>query len=396
MKKQGDNTMKISWKTCFRVGVTLLALFLIISYRTQISAYALLLLSAAAPLLIGAVIAYPVNILMSFYERHYFPKSRKTVVLKSKRVASLILSYLTLVLIVVLVFALVIPQFVSCIGIIIDAIPEFIPKVITKLEEFNIPTADIVAKLKDINWQSKIEQVLETASSGVGDAMKTVIGTVSSVFSGIVTTLIAVIFSVYILLQKDNISRQIKKIFKRYVKDEITAKINHVLDVMDDCFHKYIIGQCTEAVILGALCTLGMLILRLPYATMVGPLIALTALIPVAGAYIGAFVGAFMILTVSPTKAVIFLIFLVILQQFEGNIIYPKVVGSSIKLPAIWVLAAVTVGGGILGIMGMLIGVPLAATAYRLIKEDVNKADRFQVSGVRGQGVPNSGLAFLN
>ncbi len=366
--------MKLDWKTCFRAGITLLALFLIISYRSQILDYGLLLLSAAAPLIIGAVIAYPVNILMSFYERHYFPKSQKALVLKSKRVVSLVLSYLTLVLIVVLVFSLVIPQFVSCIGVLIEAIPKYIPKAIEKLNEYNIPTDDIVSKLKDVDWQARIRQVIELFSSGVGDAMETVIGTVSSVFSGIVTALIAVIFSVYVLLQKNNIQRQIDKISKRYLKPVVTEKINHILSVMDDCFHKYIIGQCTEAVILGALCTVGMLILRLPYATMVGPLVALTALIPVAGAYIGAFVGAFMILTVSPSKAIIFLIFLVILQQFEGNIIYPKVVGSSIKLPAIWVLAAVTVGGGLFGILGMLIGVPLAATAYRLIKEDVNKA----------------------
>ncbi len=365
--------MKLEWKTCFRAGITLLALFLIISYRSQILDYGLLLLSAAAPLIIGAIIAYPVNILMSFYERHYFPKSQKALVLKSKRVVSLVLSYLTLVLIVVLVFALVIPQFISCIGVLIEAIPKYIPKVIEKLNEYNIPTDDIVAKLKDIDWQARIRQIIELISSGVGDAMEVVVGTVSSVFSGIVTTLIALIFSVYILLQKDSINRQIGKIADRYIKPTITEKINHILSVMNDCFHKYIIGQCTEAIILGALCTIGMLILRLPYATMIGPLVALTALIPIAGAYIGAFVGAFMILTVSPSKAIIFLIFLVILQQFEGNIIYPKVVGSSIKLPGIWVLAAVTIGGGIFGILGMLIGVPLAATAYRLIKEDVNK-----------------------
>ena len=204
--------------------------------------------------------------------------------------------------------------------------------------------------------------------------MEIVVGTVSTVFSGVITTLITLIFSVYLLAQKDNLLLQINKISNRYIKSEIKRKLTHVLSIMNDCFRNYIKGQCTEAVILGILCTLGMIILRLPYATMVGPLIALTALIPIAGAYIGAFVGAFMIMTESPTKAIIFLVFLIILQQFEGNIIYPKVVGSSIKLPAIWVLAAVTVGGGLFGIIGMLIGVPLAATAYRLIKEDVNKS----------------------
>lgn len=151
-------------------------------------------------------------------------------------------------------------------------------------------------------------------------------------------------------------------------------KITYVLSIMNDCFRKYIVGQCTEAVILGLLCIIGMLILQLPYATMIGALIALTALIPVAGAYIGAVVGAFMILTVSPIKALFFLIFLVVLQQLEGNIIYPKVVGSSLGLPGIWVLAAITVGGGIMGIFGMLIGVPIVAAIYRIVKNDVNKS----------------------
>ena len=143
--------------------------------------------------------------------------------------------------------------------------------------------------------------------------------------------------------------------------------------MLNNSFHNYIVGQCTEAVILGILCTIGMLILRLPYASMIGALIAFTALIPVAGAYIGAGVGAFMILTVSPVKALVFLIFLVVLQQLEGNIIYPKVVGSSIGLPGIWVLAAVTVGGGILGIGGMLLGVPVTAALYQIIKDDIKE-----------------------
>ena len=156
---------------------------------------------------------------------------------------------------------------------------------------------------------------------------------------------------------------------KHVMKEERYQKTLHVLSVMNDCFRRYTIGQCTEAVILGVLCTLGMWLLQLPYAAMIGALVAFTALIPVAGAYIGAGVGAIMIITVSPIKALIFLIFIVVLQQLEGNLIYPKVVGNSIGLPAIWVLAAVTVGGGVLGIPGMLLGVPLAATLYRLLRE---------------------------
>ncbi len=135
--------------------------------------------------------------------------------------------------------------------------------------------------------------------------------------------------------------------------------------------HRFIVGQCAEAVILGVLCTLGMAILGIPYAAMTGAVIALTALIPVAGAYIGAAIGVLMIITVSPIKAILFVVFIIVLQQIEGNFIYPKVVGSSLGLPAIWVLAAVIIGGGVMGIGGMLIGVPIAATLYRLLREDV-------------------------
>ena len=133
------------------------------------------------------------------------------------------------------------------------------------------------------------------------------------------------------------------------------------------------VGQCTEAVILGLLCMAGMLLLGFPYATMVGTFIGFTALIPVAGAYIGAGVGAFMIFTVSPVKALLFLLFIAVLQQLEGNLIYPRVVGASIGLPGVWVLAAVTVGGGVLGVAGMLLAVPLAAAAYQMLREDVRR-----------------------
>ena len=148
--------------------------------------------------------------------------------------------------------------------------------------------------------------------------------------------------------------------------------MHYVSGILNSCFRSFIVGQCIEAVIIGVLCTIGMLIFRFPYATMVGALIGFTALIPVAGAYIGAIVGALMILSVSPIKALLFLIFIIVLQQLEDNIVYPKVVGSSIGLPGIWVLAAITVGGGVMGIAGMLLGVPLFAAAYRLLKDDVN------------------------
>jgi len=205
--------------------------------------------------------------------------------------------------------------------------------------------------------------------------MGTVIKTVSSVFSGVVTTLLAIIFALYLLLGKDKLKSQATRLLQNYCKPKWYGRILYVLRTLNDCFHKYIVGQCTEAVILGLLCTVGMLLFHFPYATMIGALIAFTALIPIAGAYIGAGVGAFMILTVSPIKAVFFLIFIVVLQQLEGNIIYPRVVGSSIGLPGIWVLTSVTIGGGIMGIAGMLLGVPLTAAIYRILQKDLHRRE---------------------
>lgn len=367
--------MKVEWKTCLRVGVSLFLLFLCITYWSYFESFAGKLLAAATPLLIGCVIAYIINILMSFYEKHYFPKAKKSFLIKSRRPVCMLIAFITLILIVVLLVRLVIPELIASVELLIARTPSMINRVLTWLEESEIINEELVNSLESIDWKSKIEQIISVLTTGVSSVMGTAISFISGVFSGIVTALFALIFSIYLLIGKEKICNQFNRIMYRYMRTNICAKIKHVVSVLNDCFHKYIVGQCTEALILGVLCTVGMLILKIPYATMTGAVIAFTALIPVAGAYIGAGIGAFMILTVSPMKAIIFLVFLVVLQQLEGNLIYPRVVGSSMGLPAIWVIAAVTVGGGIFGVAGMLIGVPLAAAVYRLISEDVNRVE---------------------
>ena len=333
------------------------------------------LLKAATPLLIGGVLAYLLNILMSFYERYYFPKSQKAIAVKTRRPLCMTAAILTLLAISALVVGLVVPELISCVTLLISKLPDFITFLIDKVKEFGVLPQDIIATLEAVDWNSRIEQVLGVVTSGIGNFVNILINTVFSVFSGVVTAFLSIIFAIYLLASKDSLKVQVKRVARCYMKDSIYSKASYVLGVLDDCFHRYIVGQCTEAVILGALCTVGMFILGLPYATMVGAFIAFTALIPIAGAYIGAIVGAFMIFTVSPIKALIFLIFIIVLQQLEGNLIYPRVVGSSIGLPAFWVLSAVTLGGGVLGIWGMLLGVPIAAAIYKIVKADVSKKE---------------------
>lgn len=366
--------MNLTVKTCLRAGLTVFLLYLAIHYWPAVNGFLATLLGACMPLLLGCALAYVLNILMSFYERSYFPKSTNPRLIKSRRPVCLLAAILSLLAIVTLVVWLVVPELVDCVELLIAQLPGAIEKSIAYLDTVPFFSKDLINTLNSIDWQSKIGDLVNVVTSGVGNVMNVVIATVSSVISVVVTAFLAIIFALYLLISRDQLQRQSKHLLQRYLKPRHYEKLMYVLSVLNNAFHKFITGQCIEAVILGALCAIGMAILRLPYATMIGALIAFTALIPVAGAYIGAAVGAFMIATVSPMKALIFLAFLLILQQLEGNLIYPKVVGTSLGLPGIWVLAAVTVGGGVMGVVGMLLGVPLAAAAYTLIKNDLNNA----------------------
>ncbi len=374
--------MKLEWKTCIKIGITAAVLFLFIHYWERLVVAVSLALSAAKPLLLGCVIAYVVNILMSFYEKYYFTKGKlkdKRWVKQSRRIACMLLAYFSVVGILFLIFSLVIPQLLECGKLLAKEIPAVLNNTAVyvqeneKLRELLSEAGISIQQNSMTDWEGILKNALVWIASGIGGVMGSVFTVVSGVFSGAVTVLISVIFSIYLLLSKETLFVQIRKIFKTYCRQNIYSGISYVYHTLNDCFHRFIVGQCMEAVILGVLCMVGMLIFGFPYATMIGAFIGFTALIPVAGAYIGAAVGAFMILTVSPVKALLFLVFIVVLQQLEGNLVYPRVVGSSIGLPGIWVLSAVTIGGGVLGVGGMLLGVPIAAACYQMLRMDVRK-----------------------
>ena len=367
---------KIETRTIIKIALAIFALYLGIHYWTNISGVFTKIIGAATPLIIGFVIAYPLNILMSFFERHYFPRSKKKFVTKSRTPVSLLLALISLIAFIAAIMVLIVPQLISCIKLLITQIPSFIETLVLFLEKHEIDSTVILDKLSAIDWQARVSQLIEKVISGFGDIFDVVVTTVSSVVSGVTAIVIAVIFAIYLLISKKKLFAQANRIMTKFLKPVIYKKAVHVIEVLDNSFHRFIVGQCTEAVILGVLCTLGMLALRLPYAPMIGAVIGFSALIPVVGAFIGGGIGAFLILTESPTKALVFLIFLIILQQIEGNIIYPKVVGTSMGLPAIWVLVAVVVGGGVFGIPGMVIGVPLMGAIYKLAKQFMNSPDK--------------------
>ena len=327
------------------------------------------------PLILGAVIAYILNILMKKLEKIYFPKSKNRLINKTKRMVCIILSLLLVIGILGLVMGLVLPELAGAFAVIAESVPVYYEKLVAWLMTYSdkFPVIEEYINGLQLDWSQITKNLVMYATSGVGGIFNSAISVVSVVVGGIVNFVIALIFAIYLLAGKEKLSAQLKRVLAAYLSEKKRAQLAQMVAVADNTFSCFIVGQCTEAVILGSLCTIGMWILRFPYAPMTGAFIGVTALIPVAGAYLGAGVGAFMIMTVDPMKALLFLVFIVCLQQLEGNLIYPKVVGSSVGLPALWVLAAVTVGGGINGIFGMLLGVPIAATLYKLIGMDVRK-----------------------
>ncbi len=366
---------KIETKTLLKIAGIGFALYLCIHYWPSAALILKTAFAAVLPLLIGAAVSYPLDILTSFFERHLLSKSENKIIVRTRRGLAVALALLSLVSIITLIVALVVPQLTRCIKMLIDEIPDALNFVVAQLDKFEFVPDDIIGFLSGIDWQSKISSIISTVTSGVGSVMNVVVSTVSSVVSGVTTTVLAVIFAIYVLLSKDKLLSQLRTLVKHYLPEKISEKIYYVSSVANDSFHKFIVAQCTEAVILGALCTLGMFILRLPYAAMIGAVTVVTAFIPVVGALLGGAIGAFLIFMESPVKALIFIVFIVLLQQIEGDLIYPKVVGNSMGLPSIWVLAAVTVGAGMFGVLGMLLSVPAASTVYRLVKNDVAKKD---------------------
>ncbi len=372
---------KQEFKKMIGIAGAFIVVYLVIRYWSKLEGAVSLAIGAATPLIIGCVMAYVINILMGFYEHWYDKLFKVEVAIKVKRIVCLILAFLSLFGIVSLIVNLVLPELINCIASFIRLIPGALQMLIDFVgKEQIMKFFPELANGFDISAISaEVEGLIKTVIGGVGGAVGSLVAAVSSVASILVNVVIGLIFSLYVLLDKENLGEQTSCLVKTYLP-KISDKIFYVVKVLDESFHSFIVGQCIEAVVLGGLCVVGMLLLQFPYAVMIGVFIGFTALIPIAGAYIGAGVGAIMILTVSPLQAVQFLAFIVILQQLEGNLIYPKVVGQSIGLPGIWVLTAITIGGGVLGVGGMLLAVPLFAAGYRLIKEDVKRRNPDELS----------------
>lgn len=370
--------MKIERKTLVEIGVSAFLLYLVIHYWDQFISLVGLVFAAASPLVLGGALAFIVNIFMSFLERQLSRLFRLKRHTKWLRPLCLLLAFIIVGLVLFLIMRMIVPELGQCLEVLISAVPSALRTAAQWAEEtlnisglFNQVLADIQANQG--NLQETLSKGLNAVLYGAGSVFTVVFSATSTVISSTISVFLGIVFAVHLLSGKEKLAVQFKQLLRRAMPAKANRRVCHVLHVLNESFHSYIVCQLTEAFILGSLCAIGMLIFRLPYALMIGCLIGVTALIPIAGAYIGGGIGAIMIFSVNPIQALWFIVFLVVLQQLEGNLIYPRVAGSSLGLPGIWVLAAITIGGGLLGILGMLISVPLTTTIYHLLQEHMAK-----------------------
>lgn len=329
--------------------------------------------SVVFPLILGGMIAFVLNLLMTWIEKCLYPNAKNKYLKGSRRPVAIILAVLIVCLVIAATVVIVVPQLASAVMTLIDVIPEAIQNLTDwfNRQEALVPLVNELTNQVNIDWGSMFSSVASGINSLASNVATTSVSVLTTSVGAVTNIFLGILFAIYFLFSKEKLGKQVDRLLTVYVRDDIHQLIENVAHVANETFSKFISGMVTEAIILGALVTAGLFILQIPYAAMLGVLQGVMALIPIIGAFLSGAVGVVILLALSPTYAVVYLIFVFFVQQLEGDLIYPRIVGSSIGLPSMWVLFAVTVGGGLMGIPGMLIGVPVLATIYKIIKIDV-------------------------
>lgn len=370
---------KVDIKDIKKLVIMAIVLIFAFIYISEIWSFVKFVIRIFMPFIIGLAIAFVLNVLMNTIENKWFKKWKAST--KVKRPISLLISIALVLGFIVFLLLLIIPNLQNTIELFADSIPAYSRSLQNLLNGWGID-ADVI---------NNVREVLDSLGNSLADYIKdnsnqlisTTLGIASNVVSAFVNVTIGFVFAIYFLAQKEKITSQFNKVMDAYLPKKRVNKIKEIAHLSNKVFSSFVSGQCMEAIIIGVLCFFGMVILRLPYASTISVLVGFTALIPVFGAFIGTIFGAFLIFMVSPLQAIIFVMFIIILQQLEGNLIYPKVVGKSVGLPGIWVLVAVSVGASINGVLGMLLSVPICSIIYSILAtnvrirlEDKNKTNK--------------------
>ncbi len=373
MNLNKDNMKKIRGLILF----TILVLVLLWNYKLIFSAIGFLW-KVILPFVVGGAIAFVLSVPMNFFERKLFGKAKragKKWVEKLARPVSLLVTLVTVVGVIAIVMLVVIPELGNTIMNLGKTVQEFVPEAQAWAIRMFQDNEEVVDWIKGMNfkWDEILSNGLDFLKNGAGSVLDSTYEAAKSIISGVATFFIAFVFACYVLLQKEKLGVQVKKLMQAFMPEDWRNILLALGGVVHKTFTNFLTGQCLEAVILGLLFLVVMAIFRMPYALLISVLIAFTALIPIFGAFIGCAVGALLIFMISPVKALIFIIMFLVLQQIEGNFIYPHVVGNSVGLPSIWVLVAVTLGANLMGLVGMLIFIPLVSVVYTMLRGIVNR-----------------------
>lgn len=350
-------------------------LLVVVLFWSRISEALSFLTGILKPFILGGALAFILNLPLSFLEKKVF-RNLKGRGEKFKRPLSIFLSLVFVLLLILILLLTVVPEVISAFESIISSIPSLV----TRVENWNNDVLTPVLKnnpelLKSLetNWDSLLSKSLSFLKDGLSALLSSTLVAANSLISSITSFVVALIFAIYVLGDKERLERQFRSLLKAYTSKETEEYVLHVFSVLHRSFSSFISGQCLEAVILGSIFILVLSILRFPYSVMIGVVVMFSALLPIVGAFIACFFGAFIILLSSPVKALYFVVIFLIIQQLENNLIYPRVVGSSVGLPALWVFFAVTLGGALFGVLGMLFFIPVFSAVFVLLKEDVGR-----------------------
>lgn len=350
-------------------------LLVVVLFWSRISEALSFLTGILKPFILGGALAFILNLPLSFLEKKVF-RNLKGRGEKFKRPLSIFLSLVFVLLLILILLLTVVPEVISAFESIISSIPSLVTRVESWSNDVLTPVLKNnpeLLKSLETNWDSLLSKSLSFLKDGLSALLSSTLVAANSLISSITSFVVALIFAIYVLGDKERLERQFRSLLKAYTSKETEEYVLHVFSVLHRSFSSFISGQCLEAVILGSIFILVLSILRFPYSVMIGVVVMFSALLPIVGAFIACFFGAFIILLSSPVKALYFVVIFLIIQQLENNLIYPRVVGSSVGLPALWVFFAVTLGGALFGVLGMLFFIPVFSAVFVLLKEDVGR-----------------------
>ena len=357
------------WKIILFIGIVLLIIFRFDHFTAIVKKIG----TAATPILIGLALAFILNIIMVKYEKLYFPKSTRNRVVKSRRPICLTLAILSVLLVFYFIGSMVIPQFIKSVQVLVASLPELAQKAWNFAIERGLDPTQV--GINPDMWNQPSSELVQKAMEFGRNFMGGFLNVITSVFGVVTNILMGFAFAIFLLGGKEKILHSIGRVLKAYLPKEKVITLYRNAAVFNQTFKDFFGGQFIEAIIIGVIATSGMLLLRLPYATMIGSVVGLTNIIPIIGPFIGGAIGVLLILLENPIQALVFAAFVLVLQQIEGNILYPRVVGSSIGLAGIWVFAAIILGTGLFGLVGALLAVPITASLYKILKYEVEKKE---------------------